>query len=70
MNCSFIAYPAVPEHKNVLVVYREPIGRKTGEGNADLCGTEKKKNNSKQTLLNKMEITGCLKCFGFVMRKG
>ncbi len=36
MNCSFIAYPAEPEHKNVLEVFREPIGRKNGQGNADL----------------------------------
>ena len=43
MNCSFIAYPAGPEHKNVLEVFREPIGRKNGEGNADLSGTKKKK---------------------------
>lgn len=48
MNCSFIAYPAELEHKNVLEVFREPIGRKNGEGNADLWGTYKKntqKNN-------------------------
>lgn len=48
MNCSFIAYPAELEHKNVLEVFREPIGRKNGEGNADLWGTSKKntqKNN-------------------------
>lgn len=47
MNCSFIAYPAELEHKNVLEVFREPIGRKNGEGNADLWGTLKKtqKNN-------------------------
>lgn len=36
MNCSFIAYPAEPEHKNVLEVFREPIGRKNGEGSADM----------------------------------
>lgn len=36
MKCSFIAYPAEPEHRNVLEVFREPIGRKNGEGNADL----------------------------------
>lgn len=53
MNCSFIAYPAEPEHKNVLEVFREPIGRKNGERNADLYGTIK---NTKQTLLSKMEM--------------
>ncbi len=36
MKCSFIAYPAEPEHRNVLEVFKEPIGRKNGEGNADL----------------------------------
>lgn len=51
MNCSFIAYPAEPEHKNVLEVFREPIGRKNGEGSADLWGTKK---HTKHILLNKM----------------
>lgn len=41
MNCSFIAYPAELEHKNVLEVFREPIGRKNSEGNADLWELKK-----------------------------
>lgn len=60
MNCSFIAYPAELEHKNVLEVFREPIGRKDGEGNADLWGTSEK-NTQKTTLLNKMDSVSCLK---------
>lgn len=42
MNCSFIAYPAELEPKNVLEVFREPIGRKYGEVNADLKETKYK----------------------------
>lgn len=61
MNCSFIAYPAELEHKNVLEVFREPIGRKNGEGNADLWGTYKKPPTKKTTLLNKMDSASCLK---------
>lgn len=40
-----MAYPAEPEHKNVLEVFTEPIGRKDGEGNADLWRTKNKIQN-------------------------
>lgn len=44
MNCSFIAYPAELEHKNVLEVFSgEPIGRKNGQETLT-CGKSHKKN--------------------------
>ena len=67
MNCSFIAYPAEPEHKNVLEVFREPVGRKNCEGSADLRGTKK---HPKQIQLKKMEMAGSFKGSDPVMRKG
>lgn len=57
MKCSFIAYPAEPEHKNVLEDFREPIGRKNGAGSADLWGTKKVKKKKEKPTPNKFSST-------------
>lgn len=66
MNCSFIAYPAEPEHKTVLEVFREPIGRKNGEETL----TCRELRNTKNTLMNKIEMAGRLTGYDLVIRKG